>query len=404
MQWTVPTRALAGMFALAVVLTPSVAFARLDHLVCYKVVDKKQVAAAFDLFAELQPEFSAKGCRPVKVVEFCVPATKLNVTPPAASPRPDVGGPALHADYIGYLVKCEQQLQPPNKVVLDQFGPHRQRGYKLARVYVPAKKGPPPCGTVDGKLCGGVCPDPANECRIDSAGDCRCIPPEDNLCGGKPDKQGQCGGPCPDPARPQCQLTVTATGAKVCDCGPPPPPLCGINAATGTCGGECPNKADKCVLKSPTDCTCMPAEDPCSLLVGTPAPTCGGDCPIAGDVCALDANNECTCGPPPTGDPCDRNPFTGTCGGECPANLACRLDAATNQCACGPAPCGGDATGQCSGECPNTSQVCVHDATGACTCDPPSCFAQGTSCGGLCPAGSECVPTTIGGTFTCRCQ
>lgn len=390
--------------AVAVVLAPGAATARLDHLTCFKVVDKLQVAAAVDMFAELQPEFSARRCTLVKVTDFCVPSTKLNVEPPSAAPRPDIVGPALSVDYIGYLVKCEKQLQPSNKVVLDQFGAHRHRRYKVAKIYVPAKKGPPPCGSEDGKLCGGVCPDRADQCRIDATDNvCKCLPPPDDVCGGKPDKEGQCGGPCPDPTS-LCQLTVSSTGAKVCACGPPPPPICGINTATGTCGGECPNRADKCVLKSPNECTCAPATTPCALVPGT-VPTCGGDCPIAGDICALGPNDDCRCGPP-ISSPCDQNPLTGACGGVCPDGTLCRLDVDGN-CGCGQPPCGSNADGQCNdGACPDPiSQVCKVDASGACNCDPPSCAMANTGvCGGVCPAGSECLPFVTAVGPSCRCQ
>jgi hypothetical protein len=376
--------------------------AQLDHLVCYKVVDKLQVAVAFDLFAELQPEFTAKGCKVVKVDDFCVPATKLNVTPAASDVRPDIAGPPLYVDYIGYLIKCAQEITPPNKVVIDQFGKHRHGKYKVAKVYVPAKKGAPPCGTVDGKLCGGVCPDTSDQCRVASDGVCKCVPAVDDICGGRPDKQGICGGACPDPDLPRCQLMLSATGAKICDCGPPPPPLCGINTATGTCGGECPNKAEKCVVKADNECTCAPATTPCALIAGT-APTCGGDCPIAGDVCALDASNACNCGPP-TASPCSQNPLTGMCGGECATGETCRLDT-TGKCSCGGAPCGGDAAGQCSGLCPDpASQLCRPDASGACNCDPPSCSRQGGTCGGICAVGQTCGNVDTQGGLVCKCH
>lgn len=392
----------AGAFALG--LAPQMASAQLDHLVCYKALDRLQVAAAFDMFAELQPEFSARNCKIVKVDDFCVPATKKNVQPPAADLRADIAGPALNVDYIGYLVRCDEQVPPPNKVVIDQFGTHRQGRYKLTKVYVPAKKGPPPCGTVDGKSCGGTCPASTDQCRIDADGTCNCVPAEDNICGGRPDKQGMCGGPCPDPLLPQCQLTLSATGAKICACGPPPPPRCGINAATGTCGGECPNKADKCELRSDNECTCVPASTPCALVAGVTPPTCGGDCPIAGDVCSLDTTNKCVCGAP-TPTPCDQNTTTGACGGECPSGLKCTLDT-TNHCNCSPLPCGSDATGQCTiGACPDATQQCKLDASGACNCDPPSCGPQdGGTCGGLCPQGATCAEFRLSdGTLRCRC-
>ncbi|HYC00631.1 MAG TPA: hypothetical protein VEC57_15965 [Candidatus Limnocylindrales bacterium] len=396
---TLLTCGCAGLLALA--LVPSTAGAQLDHLVCYKAVDKLQVAVAFDLFAELQPEFSAKGCRIVKVDDFCVPATKVNVEPAEADERADIVGPPLHVDYIGYLVKCEQQGAPTSKIVVDQFGNHRQRRYRIQKVYIPAKKGPPPCGTVDGKQCGGVCPESSDQCRIVADGTCRCAPAINDVCGGKPDKQGFCGGPCPDPDKPQCQVVVTAAGDKACECGPPPPPICGINTATGTCGGECPNKADKCVFTSANECRCVPASTPCGLIAGTD--TCGGDCPIAGDVCARDANDQCRCGAPDP-MPCQQNPFTGACGGECPTGQECLLDA-NGTCSCGPTPCGSDANGQCGGACPDPdAQTCKVDSSGACNCDPPSCGVMNDQCGGLCPPNRECRPVNIANEFRCACQ
>ena len=393
--------AAAGAGALVLALAPSMAGAQLDHLVCYKAVDKLQVSAAFDLFAELQPEFSARRCRLVKVDDFCVPATKLDVEPAEADQRPDIVGPPLNVDYIGYLIKCEQPGKPTNKIVVDQFGEHRHRRHKIHKVYIPAKKGPPPCGTVDGKQCGGVCPNPDDQCRIQDDGDCRCGPAINGMCGGKPDQQGFCGGPCPDPALPQCQLIVTAAGDKRCQCGPPPPPICGINPATGTCGGECPSKGEKCIFTTANECRCVPATTPCALVPGTL--TCGGDCPIAGDVClSAGPNNECRCGAPqPT--PCQANPFTGTCGGECPTGQQC-LITADGVCGCGPTPCGSDPGGQCGGACPNpAAQTCKVDATGACNCHPPSCGLIGDQCGGQCPPGRDCRQVIVGNTQRCAC-
>ncbi|HEY2774262.1 MAG TPA: hypothetical protein VGK20_09445 [Candidatus Binatia bacterium] len=389
--------------ALALVALPGSALAQLDHLVCYKAVDKLVVKASADLFAELQPEFTAKGCTLIKVDDFCVPATKLNVQPASANVRPDITGPALNADYIGYLVRCTSELSPSNKLLVDQFGVHRQGHYKVYKIYVPAKKAPPPCGTnADGKQCGGICPSTADECRVDTDGVCKCIPPVDNTCSGKPDKQGQCGGPCADPTQ-SCQLTATATGAKVCACGPPPPPVCGINPATGTCGGDCPNKADKCLLNSANECTCVPPTTPCALVPGT-VPTCGGDCPVAGDVCSL-INGQCACGggtPPP----CSQNPLTGKCGGECPTTGdICQLNTA-GQCTCAPTPCGSDANGVCGGACPNpATQQCKGDASGACNCTPPSCGIVNTDqCGGECPAPAQCRVATSSAGLACKCQ
>jgi hypothetical protein len=387
----------AAAFGLAVV--PAVAQAQLDHLVCYRPIDKLTVTASFSVYADLQPEFSASNCKIVKVTDFCVPSTKYNVDPTTADVRPDIVGPPLYVDYIGYLIKCEKQLVPPNKIVIDQFGAHRQRKYKVYKIFVPAKKGPPPCGTQDGKLCGGVCPNRAEECRIDTDGVCKCVPPEDDLCSGKPDKQGMCGGPCPL-VNQACQPTLTATGDLVCQCGPVTQP-CSINAATGACGGDCPNRADKCVNKTPYDCTCEPAETPCALS-GTP-PTCGGDCPIAGDICTL-VGAVCECGPGQS-SPCQQNPLTGTCGGDCPIpGDICRADGTINGCSCGPAPCGGTADGQCAGACPGTGQLCRADASGACNCDPPSCAVTGTgTCGGECPAGQTCRVINLSTGITCRC-
>src|SRR5262249_38677450 len=88
--------------------TLTVAGAPLDHLVCYKMRDKTRVNSSTDLITQLQPEFTQRGCIIVKPIEFCVPATKINVSP--IPTNPNIVGTPLKNDYICYLAKCKNPL------------------------------------------------------------------------------------------------------------------------------------------------------------------------------------------------------------------------------------------------------------------------------------------------------
>lgn len=311
--------------------SPSLVHAQLDHLICYRMVDPLKVQSAVDLFTELQPEFTQKGCKLVRPLEFCVPATKLNVDPPP--PLPNIAGQPLKDDYICYLMKCPDKPVVPSRFVADQFGRRLHRKYKPYKMCVPARKAAPPCGpTTSARQCGGTCEDPAAICHFDiPTKQCICSGPQG--CSGKPDAAGGCGGNCP--AGEICLPQIVAGAPAACDCQPPPPPPCGLNTATGTCGGTCPNPDDKCVVTATgNDCVCQPQEPGCAPGAGA---ACAGSCVAnPGFVCQIDPlTNQCRCQPPP--QPCGPNPATGQCGGECTGALHCRFTPGTaNPCSCQP--------------------------------------------------------------------
>jgi hypothetical protein len=349
--------------AVALVLGAAVAEAQggiLDHLLCYKVKDRLKNATKVDMLADLQPEFTQKGCTLLKPLEFCVPATKANIDPAQDN---DIGGQALQNDFICYQAKCPNDIKPPAKRVTDQFGRHVLERYKPVTVCVPAKKDAFDCGPLPNGVCGGVCVDPTQECTTDTAGNCTCVPKA--TCEGKPDKAGACGGTCTDPLQ-RClpDLASPTSAAVVCACRNPDPPVCGLNSLTGTCGGTCPNMADKCVMVDAATghCTCQPSEVPCST---TDSGACGGTCPLAGQTCTTIAGtNICTCDPPAL---CGQNAQTGACGGYCQSPLVCTSQPGTPSCECLPPPCGSDASGGCAGRC-TSGTSCKPDATGACNC------------------------------------
>lgn len=312
---------------------PALAQGTLDHLLCHRMVDKTKIETAVDLFAELQPEFDAQGCKLVKPLEFCVPVTKKNVVPPPA--LPDLSGQALKDDYICYLLKCPDRPTVPDRFVADQFGRRLQRRYKPTKVCVPARKASPPCATLSGvgpRACGGTCPDPATECRYDRVAKmCTCEPVQ--LCEGKPDASGTCGGPCPPGL--SCNPELNAANKRECRCSPPHDPPCGLNPSAGSCGGSCPNPTDQCVLTATgTSCTCQPFEPGCAPSTG--ALQCQGPCTDAAFTCKLDLlTNQCRCLPPDQN--CGHNPATGQCGGACPTSTqVCRFVVAggTTSCQC----------------------------------------------------------------------
>lgn len=397
----------------AVILTAGIAAAQagvpLDHLVCYKTMDPLKLPQpnTTDLLAQLQPEFSQKGCTLLKAIEFCVPATKLNVQPPP--PDPNIVGQPLKNDYICYLAKCPNPVPPPDKQVIDQFGSRLEKNYRVAKVCVPAQKRPPGCGQV-GSQCLGACP-AGQVCQQFKSGGivtCDCAP-KTTPCGGKPDAAGLCTGTCTDPTQ-QCVLakitTTTGQVQVVCTC-QPPPQSCGRDPATGACGGTCTNATDQCITDPATgQCTCEPAPTPCQSSVGADgAVTCGGVCPLPGQNCAVDtATGKCSCQPPAG---CSQDPLTGACGGTC-LNVGdvCALDS-TGHCGCQPPPCGSTgnpAPNQCGGACPFPGQQCTPDATGACNCQPLTpCGPTGTNtCGGTCPVPGVC--RIVPGTTNCACQ
>lgn len=310
----------------ASLVLPARADAQLDHLFCYKVSkdDVKFTAATptlVDLLADMQPDFTQAGCRIIRPVEFCVPATKV----PHTTPPVTFNGQALQNDFVCYLAECPK-AKPHTRVVRDQFGRRLQRQTIPFKVCVPARKAALPCGpTTSARQCGGTCDDPAQVCHFDKTAipPCTCGGPPQGCENSKPDAAGQCGGTCPPGEA--CVSIVTGTTA-VCHCGPPPPPPCegsDPNAA-GVCGGSCLNPNDQCVFSSATGkCTCQPVEQTC--VPGSAPGQCTGTCVTNPNfVCALDPlTNQCRCAPPPQN--CGPNTTTGQCGGICAAGSTCKF-------------------------------------------------------------------------------
>lgn len=398
--------------------TLTVAGAPLDHLVCYKTLDKLKLPQpnSTDLLAQLQPEFTQKGCTLLKAVEFCVPATKINVSP--VPPDPNIFGTPLQNDYICYLAKCPNQVPPPDKKVIDQFGQRVQENYHLTKVCVPARKAP--AGCPDGATivngapkCAGACRNNTDLCKTVAVGGvktCKCIP-KNQPCGGQPDAAGHCGGICPTDQ--DCVLTQVITNpnaatpkvAVKCDCRQPPDPICSRDAVTAACGGKCPKDTEKCVVNRLTgQCDCETPNLPCQATAdASGAVMCNGECPV-GQTCDHDqTTGKCSCSPPAQ---CAQD-LNGTCGGPCPPGQVCVLDS-TGKCGCKDTPCGSNNTTvppSCGGACPLSSQHCDQDTTGACNCLPNDlpCQSDGAgACGGNCPAPQVC--RNIPGTANCQCQ
>ena len=346
----------AAIFGVLGLTIPAVAGAgQLDHLLCYRVKDPLDIKTYVNLLAEKQPEFSQQKCVVTKAIEFCVPATKEVLDPPAAN---GLMGPPLQMDYVCYNLDCPHPNQPPDKLVTDQFGQRVQRKYRPVKVCVPARKEPVPCGPIGKRQCGGACPDPTTQtCRPDAADQgCTCEPPP-SPCG--VDAAGVCGGECPTPGD---KCTVNAAGD--CKCETPPAP-CSLSTA-GVCGGTCPNPADECRpgVTATAPCTCQPAHKPCGIDANG---LCGGLCTNPADTCTLNTANECTCEP----KQCGVDATTGLCGGTCPnAGEEC-LKNAVGDCRCGtpPIPCTASSAPQCGGQCP-APEVCrpFNDGTSNCGC------------------------------------
>jgi hypothetical protein len=363
-----------------------------DHLICYRMADSAQIAAAVDMIADLQPEFSQRNCRLLKPIEFCVPATKQNIITSSPTP-PDLVGQPLRQDYICYLARCPALSVPPAKQVADQFAVHVEQKYKATKICVPAAKLPIRCGDAEAPRCGGVCPAGAT-CKLSAAtGQCACQPLP---CGGQPDKGGTCGGACPDGQI--CQLSNSTSGKPTCGCGQVPPPPCGNNPLTGSCGGACTDPTQICQVDASGNCGCGPIPQPCGNTSGV----CGGTCPNPADQCVPGTvpGQPCTCVPPP----CHQDPVTGACSGTCATGAApgtCHLSA--NGCVCGPPPCSIDpASGQCAGPCPNGG-TCAPDSANNCTCLQPCNFNVDNVCGGACPPGETCQVTQTGTQRQCLC-
>jgi hypothetical protein len=264
----------------------------IDHLICYRFDDKLKPDFAVDMVAEIQPDFTKKGCKILKPMEFCVPASKVNVAP--APPIPGIIGQTLRDDYICYAMKCPDDTRVADRTIVDQFGSRAARKFRVDKVCVPARKSSPPCGQLlaGARTCGGGCPTPEQKCDYDpDVKQCVCGP---TPCGGKPDKAGMCGGQCADPAQ-QCRPTAN----NECGCQPPPPPCGLLLASLAVCGGACPNPTDACALNTDGKCVCQPPPPSCALNAANGQ--CGGACLSPSETCDFNSLGLCVCQPPRVG-------------------------------------------------------------------------------------------------------
>lgn len=194
-----------------------------DHLICWSITDYLNANVTVDLDA-VYAQYSRLGCTIGRAREFCVPAAKLNVTPPP--PRADITGEATGA-FIRYDLSCPSVPYPTPMPGVDQFGVHAPTKVFYAKfIEVPVKLAPIQCGAdpftppTDPLVCGGICP-LGGQCVV-ADGVCACSPPPPPQppppCD-RTDAYGQCpvNGSCP--IGEYC-LPVLLTA--YCGCGPLP--------------------------------------------------------------------------------------------------------------------------------------------------------------------------------------
>ncbi len=364
----------ACLLAALTLATPHTARAGvLDHLICYRIKDPIGLKVAMDLITQNQPDFTQKGCFITKAIEFCVPATKTNVTSKLHNQPvfPNISGPSLSRDYLCYKTKCDTKNVPQSRVVADQFGSRTELKWQVAKVCVPAKKISKGCGFVAPHQCGGDCPDPAQQCQpMANDGGCECVP---HNPGCYVDAAGQCTGVCP--INPGVKCVYDAAGICGCD------GTVGCQQSAPACNGTCP---------APATCISDPATGNCNCNTPTPecdgsAPACNGLCPN-GVACVHDLTaNKCTCG-----GPVECKLSGPACNGDCPAGSKCVTDAATGACDCQALDCQQSGAPACNGSCP-TGFACLANAVG-CGCVPAAdCqHSSAPACGGPCTDGTVC--------------
>ncbi len=173
--------------------------------------------------------------------------------------------------------------------------------------------------------------------------------------------------------------------------------LTGCGQSAPQCGGECPTGGVCGLDVISGTCSCSFPYQPC----GDTDPVCNGECPV-GEECSLvnpgHPFDSCVCAP--TGE----NPCGG--GGDyCPEGMSCELLPGTElipnymQCIDEDAVCGEPGFGSC----PFPLQ-CARNFNGW-DCSFIQCNFNYPTCGGSgCPAGSQCLPASIPGSFElCLC-
>ena len=293
-----------------------------------------------------------------------------------------------------------------------------------------------PCQLDEAFGCGGGCESPDQACQLTAGDTCDCVSTTESCRDLSADLglvTGVCGGLCPNPAD-ECRYDGTKPEGP-CLClgrerppGDEPTPPCRLDESQdpAVCGGFCPTPGQVCQGDPDGgECACVTPASPCGFVDGDEGPVCGGTCPepqacvlVEGSVVGED---ECRCADPNeagASDPvraCGRSP-SGGCLGDCSdPRVECRADPSTNTCACIPeppnddplSPCAEGPDETCAGFCPEPGQVCDPAAEGGCACTTPV-FAcglldrpDGPVCAGDCPDDTACIMSPFDGTCFC---
>jgi hypothetical protein len=341
---------------------------RFDYI-CYQARCPKQPVPPGETVAD---QFGARPQQRYVPTKVCVPASKFP-TLCGASASPSCGGACpngqeCHADPATKQCTCAPGPCGGSPDKAGMCGGTCPTPGEVCHVTSTASGAsvcgcgapPSPCGgnPLTG-ACGGDCTDPNLKCLADAAGNCTCQSPPapggfcqltGGACGGTcPNPNESCvpstavpgqpcicqPGPChQDPATGACLGTCAATvpgtchldaTGQGCTCGPPP--TCGLDPQTHTCGGPCPPGLE-CQINSANECACQGS---CGPQTGG---LCGGGCP-PGQICTTSAVAACACTPLP---PCGLSTTTpAICGGACPPGTICRfkeVSPTTLLCAC----------------------------------------------------------------------
>lgn len=291
-----------------------------DHLKCYKIKDPLKLKGIVDLHT---PQFGPEPhCRIERPELFCVPATKrvLEVFDDATDPKTPIHplpvfGPPAQVDRICYRLKCKTERATLD--VVDQFGRRSVRREHTELLCTPAYKGeppPPPCELSGAPACGGVCPNPTQQCVATATG-CRCEPPKcDDTTA------PTCGGACP--TGQECRTFTDPNGVDICRC---QPPRC-ESTRFPQCGGVCPPGLECLPEPGTTNCACQS-----TCRFDTSRNQCGGACPPGLTCQPSTAVDQCDCLPPPP-EPCGLT--DAGCGGACPTGTTCQSTSGVLGCAC----------------------------------------------------------------------
>lgn len=256
-----------------------------DHYLCYEIPPITiETGAGF-----LKDQFRSRPFDKLVAKRFCNPAAKKHK---------DKVYDIAHDDPTNHLMCFEIDSLRIFRVValLNQFGVKKAIVTKDDELCVPSFKtkladecmGSKPG---DDGMCNGICPNPADTCLPDPAGQrCDCFSQPIPCTEDTWSDDGVCNGYCPDPTQ-ACLPDFTTEG---CYCAPQEPQNCfdTIPGDDGTCNGLCP-AGEICVSNPDQKCECRPEHTPCGFNADG---SCGGLCPIDAPFCdIIPGTNECGC-------------------------------------------------------------------------------------------------------------